>query len=249
VNDSLNERKTGATPDSNRASAPGIRLFLDSADPVQWERFLPLGIFYGITTNPLLLERSQQACTLENLETMTQAAARLGAREIQLQTWGNSTEAMTRQGEKLARLEGPGMDVVIKVPATEAGLEAAAKLRTSGCRITLTATYSPGQVLAAAGLGAAYAAPYLGRMNDAGKDGAAILATMRDILVRGKSSTRLLVASLRQADQVVDLARCGFDTFTFGPAVAAGLLAEELTEDAATDFQRAAELMARPKED
>ena len=231
---------------TRREKATGLRLFLDSADPEQWERFLPLGIFHGVTTNPLLLRRAGQACTLENLEILTRTAAGLGAREIHLQTWGGSAGEMIRHGQELARLSQLGIDVAVKVPATEEGLAVATRVRKSGCRITLTAVYAPGQVLAAAGLNAAYAAPYLGRLDDAGRDGLATLTTMREILVHGNSATRLLVASLRTAGLVVDLARRGFDTLTFGPAVAVDLLDEELTAEAARDFQRAAEEMGGP---
>jgi len=45
---------------------PGMQLYLDSADPADWARFLPLGVFRGVTTNPVLLERAGQACTIEN---------------------------------------------------------------------------------------------------------------------------------------------------------------------------------------
>ena len=47
-------------------------------------------------------------------------------------------------------------------PATSGRLPAAA-----GTPITMTAVFTPGQVLMAAGFGAAYAAPYLGRLLDA----------------------------------------------------------------------------------
>lgn len=244
MNDIPRERPAPSAAESPRAPGEGLRLFLDSADPGQWQRFLPLGLFHGVTTNPLLLERSGQPCTLQNLETLARTAARLGAREIQLQTWGATAREMEANGLALARIRQPGLAVVVKVPATEGGFAAAAGVRDGGGQVTLTATYGPGQVLAAAGLGAAYAAPYLGRMNDAGLDGTAVLDAMRDILIRSQSPTRLLVASLRRADEVVDLARRGFDTFTFGDKVAAELFQEDLTETAAGDFQRAAEAMS-----
>jgi len=43
---------------------PGVPLYLDSADPTVWERWLPSGLFHGVTTNPLLLERAGQTCTV-----------------------------------------------------------------------------------------------------------------------------------------------------------------------------------------
>lgn len=229
------------TPSNTRAAGP--RLFLDSADPEQWGRLLPTGVFHGVTTNPLLLERAGQACTLRNLERLVRRSCELGAREIQLQTWGTDAWTMVAHGLEMMELAKIGPDVTIKVPATAIGWNVAGRLREAGAALTLTAVYTPGQVLAAAGLGAAYAAPYLGRMDDAGQDGAAVLSSMLEVLEGGNASTRLLVASLRSADRVSELAAAGFDTFTFGPAVANELLNAELTDIAAADFQRAAEAM------
>ncbi len=221
----------------------GLRLFLDSADPTDWHRLLPLGFFHGVTTNPLLLERAGQLCTVANLRTLAGAARDLNVKEIQMQTWGRNPEQMVETGEKLAELAGPDLKVVVKIPATAEGFQVARTLIGNGHSVTLTAVYTPGQVMAAAGLGAAYAAPYLGRLDDAGQDGAATVLTMHELLAGTGSRTRLLTASLRTAEQVVDLAAKGLDTFTFGPGVADQLLVSDLTSAAAIDFQRAAEAM------
>ncbi len=221
-------------------NAPGLRLFLDSAEPREWERFLPLGVFYGVTTNPLLLQRAGQACTLKNMATLSGQAAKLVFRELQMQVWGDTSDEMCESGRQLAQLAAPGMEVVIKVPATEDGYQVARRLAQSGARITMTAVYTPGQVLLAAGFGAAYAAPYLGRMLDAGQPGRDIVLAMHEILKTTGGASRLLVASLRQAAQVVDLAQLGLDTFTFGAAVAAELFTSDLTDQAAAQFQAAA---------
>ena len=219
------------------------RLYLDSALIADWKRFLPLGAFFGVTTNPLLLERAGQACTLSNLARLARRAADLGAREIHLQTWGRTPEEMIHNGSQLALLGGTDLQVAVKVPATETGLLVAHQLADAGCAITLTAVYNPGQVLVAAGFGAAYAAPYLGRLNDAGRDGLAAIRQMRDIVAGTRSGLRLLVASLRRSQDVIDLAGQGLETFTVGAPVAADLIKEELTDDAAKEFQRAAEAM------
>lgn len=221
----------------------GLRLFLDSADPEEWSQYLPLGYFHGVTTNPLLLERAKQACTVDNLGELASLAHQHGAQEIQMQTWGVKSEEMVETGEKLAELAVPGLRVVIKIPATAEGFQAAGVLRGRGREVTLTAVFTAGQVMASVGLGASYAAPYLGRLDDAGQDGTAKVLTMHEILARTGSKTRLLTASLRSAEQVVDLAARGLDTFTFGSRVASDLVASSLTRKAAADFQRAAEAM------
>lgn len=52
---------------------------------------------------------------------------------------------------------------------------------------------------------------------------------------------RILVASLRTAGDLSALLASGCDTLTISPAVADGLLVDELTEEAAAAFQVAAQ--------
>ena len=90
----------------------GGRLFLDTADTDEWGELLPTGIFHGVTTNPTLLERAGQPCTVQNLHTM--AAKALGmtdefnvgfylkrARVLEA-SWGSSSYLRDR----FARLSG-----------------------------------------------------------------------------------------------------------------------------------------------
>ena len=57
-----------------------LRLFLDTADPEAWERWLPSGLFHGVTTNPTLLQRAGQPCDLPRLQGLSARALVLGAR-------------------------------------------------------------------------------------------------------------------------------------------------------------------------
>lgn len=214
---------------------PGLRLFLDSADVGEWSRWLPVGLFRGVTTNPLLLQRAGEPCTEQRLGVLARQAFDLGAREVQLQTWGGGVETLAARGQRLAALDPR---VVVKVPVTRPGTEAAAQLVAAGVPVTLTAVYAVHQVLVAAALGAAYAAPYLGRMNDAGRDGRGEVAAMQALLrTAGDGAPRLLVASLRRVEELTVLARAGCDTFTFSAALAEALFREPLTEEAAAAFE------------
>jgi transaldolase len=77
-------------------------------------------------------------------------------------------------------------------------------------------------------------------MNDNGKDGFDECVKMQSIIDGVGSDTRVLVASLRDADTLADLAVEGLDTFTFSPNVARELFDEPLTDDAAAEFEKAA---------
>ena len=216
-----------------------LRLLLDSADPVAWADWLPSGLFHGITTNPTLLRRAARPCRLEELKRLTREALDWGMQEIHLQAWGGDAEALTTCGDRLAAL-APGR-VLVKLPITRAGAEAARRLIATGVPVTFTACYAVPQVLVAAALGARYIAPYLGRIGDLGRDGHADLIAMQQALDGVGATTRLLVASLRHPTDLSRLAAAGVGCFTMAPALAADLFAIDPTAEAAAQFERDAE--------
>jgi transaldolase len=218
--------------------APALRFLIDSAERAEWAEWLPLGCFHGVTTNPTLLEAAGVPCALRSFAALAREAFDLGAREIHLQTWGRTRELYVEHGRALAALSP---QVVVKVPTTIEGAAAAATLRGEGVRLTMTAVYSAAQALMASALGAEYAAPYLGRMNDGGRDGFGEIALMARMAREHGSSMRILVASLRQPDDVVRLVAEGLDTFTLGVRLAAGFFADEATAEAVEAFEAAAE--------
>ena len=59
----------------------------------------------------------------------------LGAKELQLQAWGSSAAKMYSVGLDLAGIDNR---VVVKLPITDAGMEAAALLKKQGVLVTLT---------------------------------------------------------------------------------------------------------------
>lgn len=217
-----------------------LRLYLDTADVVAWEAWLPVGIFYGVTCNPLLLERAQVPCSVAALTKLAQRAFVLGAKEVHLQTWGETKQALVTTGKALAAVDPR---IVVKVPITQLGTEAAATLIAAGIRVTLTAVYEVPQMLIAAAIGAEYAAPYLGRINDAGGNGRESLSKMQQVLDGVKSSTRVLAASIRDVNDITYLAAQGLDTFTFAPRIAEALFGSEQTITATAAFEQAARSM------
>jgi transaldolase len=174
------------------------------------------------------------------LKDLARQAFNLGAKEVQLQTWGTSVDVLVNTGERLAAIDNR---VVVKVPITKVGTEAASRLIAQGIRITLTGVYAVPQVLIAAALGADYAAPYLGRINDLGRNGRDDLVAMQREIAGVSSATRILVASIRSVDDIAFLATQGLDTFTFSPAIAAAFFDVTATTQAATDFEQAARRM------
>ena len=217
-----------------------LRLYLDTADTTAWETWLPVGIFYGVTSNPLLLERAKIACTVESLTQLATKAFVLGAKEVQLQTWGDTKQSLVTTGHALAAIDPR---VVVKVPITQLGTVAATTLIADGIRVTMTAVYEVPQILIAAALRAEYAAPYLGRINDSGRNGRETLAQMQQALDGVESSTRILTASIRDVEDIAYLAAQGLNTFTFSPRIAEAFFSSEQTAAATAAFEASAMAM------
>ena len=175
-------------------------------------------------------------------------------------TWSFDLVAYTNSANWLTQIQLTGLDepeaaadllmtvfeawpegIVAKAPLTASGLTAA-QLLENQVPITLTAAYETKQAIIAATLGCRYIAPYFGRLNEAGYDGSKIVTDMRSICQSAEAAVppRVLVASLRSADQVAELAALGHDTFTLSSEVFRQLLHSDLSDKATQAFEEAA---------
>ena len=212
-----------------------LNLYVDSALRADAEPLLALGIFRGITTNPVLLDRA--GLREERLRDFYRWATAAGADEVFFQAWGETDLELIRCARRLLDI---GPQVVVKLVASRAGVYASATLARGGAPVLLTAVYNAQQALLAAAAGVAYVAPYLGRMSDAGRPAHDEIAGMARALRGVRSETRILVASVRTPADVVRLAQEGIDGFALSPAVAHDFFTEPLTDAAIDDFDRAA---------
>ena len=211
-----------------------MRLYLDTADRRSAEDLLSTGLFTGVTTNPTVLQRS--GLGVADAPDIYRWAVEAGAKEVFFQAWGEDRSVLVERGRALREL---GPEVVVKLVASKEGASACARLAADGVPTLLTAVYAPGQALVAAAAGATYLAPYLGRLDDAGRDGLADVVAMQDALRATGSPTKVLLASIRDIASMVTLAGRGVDCFTMGPAVAEDFFTDELTAAAVAAFEDA----------
>ena len=64
-----------------------MRLYLDTADRSAAESLLATGLFYGLTTNPTILQRASKG--IADLKDIDRWAIDAGAREVFFQAWGS----------------------------------------------------------------------------------------------------------------------------------------------------------------
>lgn len=110
-----------------------LRLYVDSANTNDWEKYLPTGIFYGVTTNPTLLKKSGVEFKISHLAKLATIAFNLGADEIHIQMWSSKFNSMLKVGRELARID---QRVMIKVPINLAGILCARQLIAEGANTT-----------------------------------------------------------------------------------------------------------------
>lgn len=210
-----------------------FHLYLDSADLTELQRCLPHPVVHGVTTNPTLLHRA--GVTRDGLPKLLHTALRLGARQVQAQVHAADAEGMLTDARRLLAEFDAGQ-FVVKIPATREGLRAGAELSQAGVPVTYTAVYAAEQAHFAAQLGASYAAPYLGRLLDAGFDGLALIAQMQSLVSRSGAATRLLVASVRSREAYLALLDLGVGAITIPPRLFAELVDHPATLDAERGF-------------
>ena len=215
-----------------------MRLYLDTADVSQWERLMPLGVFHGITTNPLLAQRAGLIYEDIDWSQMAERAVALGAQELHGQVPNTSENALDWAADFYNSCKHAGGEGVVKIPLTDDGIKLATAVKSFGGKILMTACYHSKQMILASALEADYIAPYFGRMSEAGLDAEQHLNQMQRMTASSK--TRILVASLRSVDHILTLTEQGHDCFTISPDLADDLLTDPLTRQAAADFERAA---------
>src|SRR5690606_28368350 len=127
-------------------------------------------------------------------------------------------------------LRSLAQNVVVKLPLTIDGLKACKALSEEGISVNVTLCFSAAQALLAAKAGAAFISPFVGRLDDVGQDGMALIAEIVEIYANYDFATEVLVASVRHPMHVVQAAKLGADVATLPPAVLRQLFQHPLTD-------------------
>lgn len=206
-------------------------IFLDTAKPEEVKRWAHL--ISGVTCNPLILSRERpgvdpwQVCD-ELRDAVTKCSA---PRDLSFQVWTEVPEDAAEQAHKLVDL-----GCVVKLPLNVWGTLIAdeIELREPTRPVNFTGIMSPGQVIVAAHMQAAYASLFWGRASDIGIEPADVCRNTQGI--RDAFPTRLLVGSIRQVGDVVRAFAAGADVVTVQPEILERLVKHDRTESTIREF-------------
>ena len=213
-----------------------MRLFLDTANIDEIRHAADLGVLAGVTTNPTLIAREVGVPYRDRVIEI----ARLVDGPISAECISRTADELVEEARAIAAWHP---NVVVKIPIDAEGLKAVARLSREGIRINTTLIFSANQALLAATAGATYVSPFVGRLDDIGEDGMALVREIVAIFDRFHIPTQVLAASLRHTRHVLETAQAGAHISTIPYSVLLDMLKHPLTdigiERFLSDYQRA----------
>lgn len=200
-----------------------MKLFIDTANVDEIRHANELGVICGVTTNPSLIAREGRDF-FEVIKEITEIVdGPISAEVISLEA-----DAMVREAQLIyKKINNP--NTVIKIPMCSEGLKATKRLTALGIKTNVTLIFSTAQALLAAKAGATYVSPFVGRLDDIGQDGMALIKDIADIFKTYDIKTEIIAASIRTSAHVVAAARAGSDIATVPAKVIESMLSHPLT--------------------
>ncbi|HLI05823.1 MAG TPA: transaldolase family protein [Ktedonobacteraceae bacterium] len=213
-----------------------MALYIDCAllnDITNTTRTVPLA---GVTTNPSILlaarERGQNLQPRQLLDELL----RVQAGTVFIQPGATDEEGM--YSEAMEYIQAAPERVIPKIPMTQVGVRVARRLEQRLQRIAFTAVTTISQTYIAAMLQVGFIIPYYNRMTRAGVDASERIAGMAEVVSNSRVSTRILVASLKSAQEAEQALLAGADDLTLAPQVLLDMVSDPLSEQAAEKFSQ-----------
>jgi len=199
-----------------------MRLFLDTANLSHIRHGVELGVISGVTTNPSLVSKEGKV----DYKSLVKEICSVVPGPV-------STEVLS--------LEAPGMvaeaheivtwaeNIAVKIPLTLEGLKATAVLAKENVKVNMTLCFTLNQAILAAEAGATYVSPFVGRLDDIGQDGMALVVDIVEYLRYHNLSTRVIAASIRHTAHCLAAAKAGAHIATLPYGVLLQMIEHPLT--------------------
>lgn len=205
-----------------------MKFFIDTANLEEIRQANMRGWVDGVTTNPSLIAKENKPFHELIRDICKEIPGPVSAEVISLQH-----EEMFREGKELAKISD---NVVVKIPMCEDGMIAVKKLTAEGIKTNVTLVFSPLQALLAAKAGATMVSPFVGRLDDIGSDGMAMVGQVIQIYDQYDFETEVLVASVRGPMHLQFAAEMGADIATIPFKVMQQMTAHPLTDKGIKQF-------------
>ena len=199
-----------------------MKLFIDTANIDEIKEANRLGLIDGVTTNPTLIAKEGK----DFMQVVKEIFDTVDG-PISLEAVSTKSEDMVKEARELAKIH---RNAVVKIPMSRDGLIATKQLADEGIRVNMTLVFSPTQALLSAKAGAAYASPFVGRLDDISHWGMDLVEQIITIYDNYDFETEVIVASIRNPLHVLEAALIGADIATIPFKVIEQLIKHPLTD-------------------
>lgn len=205
-----------------------MKLFIDTANVEHIKEINDLGVICGVTTNPSLIAKEGKDFVEVVKEITSIVDGPISAEVISLEADG-----MVKEARELIKIH---KNIVIKIPMTLEGLKAVKVLSAEKIKTNVTLIFNATQALMAARAGASYVSPFVGRLDDIGQDGIALIEEIVDIFDIHGITTEIIAASIRNPGHVTAAARVGCHIATIPHNVFIQMSKHPLTDNGIAKF-------------
>ena len=200
-------------------------IFLDTANIEHIRHAAKLGVISGVTTNPSLVAREEGVdfkTAIQEICSIVPGPGTVSAEVLSLDAGGMIEEAR--------QLSSWAPNIAVKIPVSEAGLEAISVLSREGVKTNFTLCFSVNQAILGAIVGATYVSPFVGRLDDIGHQGMEVVADAVQIFRHYNLPTQVIAASLRHPPHVIAAAKAGAHVATVPYNVLMQMIRHPLTD-------------------
>ncbi len=200
-----------------------MRIFLDTANIDEIKKGARLGVVSGVTTNPTLLAKAGH----KDYEAAVKEICAIIPGPVSAEVVVEEAQEMLEQARQIATW---APNVVVKIPSTTDGLEVIKTLAQENIKVNMTLCFSLNQAILGALAGAAYISPFVGRLDDIGHDGMALVKEIVDVFKVYQFKAEVIAASIRHPRHCVAAARAGVPIATVPFKVLGQMMKHPLTD-------------------
>ncbi|MFZ5816756.1 MAG: fructose-6-phosphate aldolase [Bacillota bacterium] len=199
-----------------------MKFFIDTANVNEIGEVASWGVLSGVTTNPSLVAKEGRDFKQVLREIIEIVDGPISAEVVSLKA-----DEMVAEAKQYYEMHD---NIVIKLPMTDEGLKACARLSKMGVKTNLTLIFTPNQALLCARAGATFVSPFVGRLDDISTDGIQLIRDIAEIFDLHGIETEIISASIRTPGQVVESAKAGAHIATIPYKVFQQMLKHPLTD-------------------
>lgn len=209
-----------------------MKLMIDSANLIQIEEYLKYLPVDGVTTNPSILKKEGKIEFISHMKGIRNLIGK--DRSLHVQVVSEGYEGIIKDAHTI--LEKVDSDANIKIPVSKDGLRAIKELKKENVNITATAIYTKIQALLAMELEPDYLAIYINRMSNLNTDPFEVVKSVADNIRLTGSQSKILGASYKNVDQVIQTIGNGATHVTVGSDVIDKFVSNPNISKAVKDF-------------